>query len=204
MTGLRFFGRTTLTNIRKIQRSLLCRSGIVSARSTIRESAQISRIFRVESALEHGRIAIRNRLATKSNRRDEQRSTEEASKDEDIFESNALIVESAVRKVAQEFFVRSSLSLRTWETCVRSGCEVVGVADEGMKERILDVGMLWRDRLNYAVCQQRVRGRHRFLGKLEPPRHGKETVRGPETGKSRKHQGHEEKSEPLLLGYESG
>ena len=62
--------------------------------------------------LKDGKVAIRNRLATKSNRWDEQRSVEQASKDESVFESYALVVEPAVGEIAQKLFVWPNL--RIW------------------------------------------------------------------------------------------
>lgn len=68
-------------NVWKIQRSLFRRSRVVSVRGTIRERVQVSRIVHVEDMLEQSQDAIRNRLATKSDGRDEQRSVEQASED---------------------------------------------------------------------------------------------------------------------------
>ena len=55
---------------------------------------------------------IRNRPGTGSNGRDEQRLVEQASKHESIFKGDALAVESVMRKIAQELFVRSDLRVR--------------------------------------------------------------------------------------------
>lgn len=84
----------------------------VSASCIVRELTEISRIIRVQHALKNGEFAIRDGPTTKPNGRDEQRSVEQASKYESVFKSDPLIVESAVRKVTQEFFVR--LDLEIW------------------------------------------------------------------------------------------
>ena len=57
-------------------------------------------------------MAIRNRPGAKPNGRNKQRSVEQASKDESVFEGDPLVVESAVRKVAQELFVGCNLSIQ--------------------------------------------------------------------------------------------
>ena len=63
----------------------------------------------IQDALERSRVTIRNRPAAKSNGRDEQRSVEQASEYESVFEGDALVVESTVWKVAQELFIGPNL-----------------------------------------------------------------------------------------------
>ena len=104
--------RTAFRKVLEIQKGPSRHGCIILVRRVVRELAQIGRVVCIQDALERGRVAIRNRPATKSNGRDEQRSVEQASEYESVFEGDALIVESAMGKVAQELFIRPDLKIR--------------------------------------------------------------------------------------------
>jgi len=61
--------------------------------------------------LKNSKAAIWNCPTTEPNGRDEQRSVEQTGEDENVLEGDALVVESAVRKIAQELFVGPSLRI---------------------------------------------------------------------------------------------
>lgn len=104
--------RTTLWKVGEIPQSILGGGGVLSISGVIRELTQIRYVIHVQEALEDSKSAIRNCLVTKPNRWDEQRPVEQASKYESVFKRDALVVEPAMGKVAQELLVRLYLKIR--------------------------------------------------------------------------------------------
>jgi len=87
--------------------------------------------------LKNSEVAIWNGSTTKSNGWDERRQIEQVGKYEGVFEGDALVVESAVRKIGQELFGSKDLV----GTYCEGGREVAGGA---LKKRVSDMGMILR------------------------------------------------------------
>jgi len=87
--------------------------------------------------LKNSEVAIRNGSTAKSNGWDEPRPIEQVGKYEGVFEGDALVVESAVRKIGQELFGSEDLV----GTYREGGREV---ASGGLKKCVLDMGMILR------------------------------------------------------------
>jgi hypothetical protein len=102
---------TTFWKVGEIPQSILGGRGVLSVSDIIRELTQIRHVIHVQEALKDGEATIRNRLAAEPDRWDEQCAIEQASEYESVFKGDALVVEPAMRKIAQELFVGSYLKI---------------------------------------------------------------------------------------------